>query len=220
MKYSNVMATLAVFIALGGSSYAALKLPRNSVGAKQIKNNAVTSTKVKNGSLLAADFRAGQLPQGPKGDTGAQGPKGDAGAKGDTGDRGPSDAYSVHNNGPVGMAADTGTTLATMSALPPGSYVINAKLWISTTSATTRVFTCVLQAGSDYDTSATRLQLDGTNNVTHAAIPLQVVHTTTSPFSATVTCAYDGGASLVVQAHDVKITAISVASLTSTAVTG
>ena len=73
LTYGNVMATIAVFLALGGGAYAAFKLPTNSVGAKQIKANAVTSKKVRNGSLLAGDFKAGQLragPQGPKGDTG------------------------------------------------------------------------------------------------------------------------------------------------------
>jgi hypothetical protein len=39
MTYANVMATVAVFLALGGGAYAALK--RNSVGSKQIKPNAV-----------------------------------------------------------------------------------------------------------------------------------------------------------------------------------
>jgi hypothetical protein len=57
-------------------------LPKNSVGAAQIKAAAVTGSKVKNGSLMAADFKAGQLPAGPKGDPGAQGPKGDPGAPG------------------------------------------------------------------------------------------------------------------------------------------
>ena len=37
---------LALLIALGGTSYAAAKLPRNSVGSAQLKRNAVTSVKV------------------------------------------------------------------------------------------------------------------------------------------------------------------------------
>jgi hypothetical protein len=91
------MATVAVFVALGGSSYAAVSLAKNSVGSRQIRNgqvkksdlarNAVTSAKVKNGSLLAADFKAGQLvagtrgATGPKGDTGPQGVPGADGSK-------------------------------------------------------------------------------------------------------------------------------------------
>src|SRR5204863_5881647 len=74
-----VVALLALFVALGGTGYAALKLPKNSVGTKQLKKNAVNSSKVKNRSLVADDFKAGQLPAGPAGPAGAQGPKGDQG---------------------------------------------------------------------------------------------------------------------------------------------
>jgi hypothetical protein len=37
LSYSNVVATLALVLALGGVSYAAMKLPKNSVGGKQIR---------------------------------------------------------------------------------------------------------------------------------------------------------------------------------------
>jgi hypothetical protein len=82
------MATIAVFLALGGGAYAAAKLPRNSVSAKQIKKNAVNSAKVKNGSLLAKDFRIGQLPAGPAGPAGADGHDGAPGTPGAPGQPG------------------------------------------------------------------------------------------------------------------------------------
>ena len=41
LTYSNVIATLALFLALGGGAVAALKLRKNSVGSKQIKPDAV-----------------------------------------------------------------------------------------------------------------------------------------------------------------------------------
>jgi hypothetical protein len=65
LTYANVMATIAVFIALGGVSYAALKLPKNSVGTKQIKNGAVTPPKVSPATVT--------MFKGAKGDTGPQG---------------------------------------------------------------------------------------------------------------------------------------------------
>ena len=34
-SFANVMSCLALFVALGGASYAAVSLPNNSVGAKQ-----------------------------------------------------------------------------------------------------------------------------------------------------------------------------------------
>jgi hypothetical protein len=76
---------MALFIAVGGTSYAAVKLPRNSVGGAQIKKNAVTSAKVKNGSLRKSDFKASDVPVGRTGAQGLPGPKGDKGDKGDKG---------------------------------------------------------------------------------------------------------------------------------------
>ena len=54
-SYANVTATLALVLALGGTSYAAAKLAPNSVGTAQIKNNAVTTAKVKD--ALGTDGR-------------------------------------------------------------------------------------------------------------------------------------------------------------------
>jgi hypothetical protein len=82
---AHVIALLALFVAMGGTGYAALKLPKNSVGSKQIKKNAVSGSKVKNGSLKKGDFAAGSLPAGPQGLPGAKGDKGDQGLTGATG---------------------------------------------------------------------------------------------------------------------------------------
>jgi hypothetical protein len=62
LTYANVIATLALFVALGGVGYAASKLPKNSVHTKQLANNSVTSPKVKDGTLGRADLAAGVLP--------------------------------------------------------------------------------------------------------------------------------------------------------------
>ncbi|HEX8208224.1 MAG TPA: hypothetical protein VF587_19330 [Solirubrobacteraceae bacterium] len=91
LTYANVVSTACLFIVLGGVSYAAATLPRNSVGAKQLKRNAVTSAKVKNGSLRAADFRASDLPGGARGAQGERGPAGPAGPMGPIGPEGPVD---------------------------------------------------------------------------------------------------------------------------------
>jgi hypothetical protein len=80
-----VVAYLALFLALGGTAFAAASLPRNSVGSKQLRNNAVTSAKVRNGSLTARDFRNGSLPRGPQGPAGPAGPAGPQGPPGSSG---------------------------------------------------------------------------------------------------------------------------------------
>ena len=57
LTYANVMATIAVFVSLGGASYAALNLPRNSVGPKQIRPGAVGPSEVKNRSLGVKELK-------------------------------------------------------------------------------------------------------------------------------------------------------------------
>jgi hypothetical protein len=50
----NPVAYLALFVALGGSAYAATNLPRNSVGSSQIRNGAVTVAKIRRHAVMAA----------------------------------------------------------------------------------------------------------------------------------------------------------------------
>ena len=60
LTYANVIATLALFIAIGGASaFAASKLAKNSVGTKQIKNQAVTAAKIQNGAITGAQVKGG-----------------------------------------------------------------------------------------------------------------------------------------------------------------
>jgi hypothetical protein len=59
------VACVALAVALSGASYAAVLLPRNSVGTPQLKANAVTSPKVKDNALTGADIdeaRLGKVP--------------------------------------------------------------------------------------------------------------------------------------------------------------
>lgn len=129
LTFANVISLIALFVALGGTGYAAITLPKNSVTSKTIKKgavtnaklgkNAVTSSKVKNGSLLKADFANGQLPAGPQGPQGIQGPPGTNGTNGTNGTDGA--------QGPAGTAAAyarvqaDGTLLPSLNDFPSGT---------------------------------------------------------------------------------------------------
>jgi hypothetical protein len=82
LTYANAAATLALFLAIGGTGYAAAQLPHDSVGATQIRRGAVGSSEVRDGSLLSSDFRTGQLPAGERGPQGVPGPQGERGPAG------------------------------------------------------------------------------------------------------------------------------------------
>jgi hypothetical protein len=64
LTYANVMSTLAVFVALGGSSYAALKISGNS-----IENRSVPAKKLKRNSLTGKEIRESRLKRVPRATT-------------------------------------------------------------------------------------------------------------------------------------------------------
>jgi len=126
---------IALSVALGGTSYAAIVLPANSVGKKQIKKNAVTTEKVKNASLRSADFGAGQLPAGATGATGATGA---LGAKGDRG----ADGFDGFD-GADGTNGSTDLVVRQSAATPVAASTI--------ASATAQCLTGERATGGGYD---------------------------------------------------------------------
>lgn len=115
-QHSTVVAYLALFVAMGGTSYAAVKLPANSVGSRELKNRsvrmadlakdarpskdsklfraAVTDVVLDPNTQAVVDSLAGAV-KGEKGEAGPQGPAGAAvqGPAGDPGRPGEALAY-------------------------------------------------------------------------------------------------------------------------------
>jgi hypothetical protein len=107
LSYANVMATVAVFIAIGGTAAAVTRAPKDSVVSKSIKNGAITGRDVRDDSLEGVDIVESSLvlppgPAGPKGADGLPGPKGADGAPGPPGPKGQDGAQ-----GPAGPAIGT-----------------------------------------------------------------------------------------------------------------
>jgi hypothetical protein len=128
LTFANVTSSLALFIALGGASYAAIKVPANSVGTKQVKNRAITQRKL-DPKVLTSLHGARGLPgspgvQGPQGLQGLQGPKGDAGPAG------------------AGALADGSITASKLA----GSSVTQSKLGLTTALSSTNVSSTANQA--------------------------------------------------------------------------
>ena len=57
LSYANVIASVALFIALGGSAVAAATLTRDSVGAPQIRKGAVRSPEIQKDSVRSSEIR-------------------------------------------------------------------------------------------------------------------------------------------------------------------
>ncbi len=64
LTFSNAIALLALFIALGGTSYAVTALPRDSVGTVQLQDGAVSVKKLRDRAVSAA--KIGKSAVGPR----------------------------------------------------------------------------------------------------------------------------------------------------------
>jgi hypothetical protein len=111
---ATVMSAIALLVALGGTSYAAVTklLPKNSVGSAQVINGSLQRTDFSQGAAAALKGQQGPTgpaglrgPAGPTGSAGLQGATGPAGPKGDTGPAGPAGLQGPKGDtGPAGSA--------------------------------------------------------------------------------------------------------------------
>jgi hypothetical protein len=115
LTYSNVVSTLCLFVLLGGGAYAALTIPKNSVGSKQIKDGSV--------ALKDIESKARDELQGA---AGAQGTPGSPGAPGAAGADG-----SVVVARPHSTAGATTTDAGTLIPIP-----MTANTWTQGASET------------------------------------------------------------------------------------
>jgi hypothetical protein len=198
---SMVVALVALTVALGGTSYAAVKLPRNSVGNPQIKRSAVTGDKVRDGSLFANDFAAGQIPKGPKGDTGSQGiagPQGPVGSPGAQGPPGPAQIIVRRNPNlvPVGLPANSAVNLVSLQ-LPTGKWWVSSDTNALYEGAPGSTFRCYLLVDGNAPEPAQQLGLGSGDTLTRAAV-----------FSPEAALTLPAGATVVLQCnHEGPVTA-------------
>jgi hypothetical protein len=206
------VACIALLFALSGVGYAAVTLPRNSVGTAQLKRNAVTSIKVRDRSLLARDFRRGQLPRGArgakgdKGDpgaTGAPGAMGAPGAAGAQGPIGPSNGFASWTD--TGLPVGAGNTVLESLSLPAGSFVLDGRAEFVTSTA--HIVRCnFFPSATGMDTGIT------TAAGSTATLALQDAVTLASAATVNFRCANAGAATT---AYRVVVRAVQVGALTA-----
>ena len=195
LSFANVIAMIALFVALSGTSYAIKKvgakdIRKNAVRAKHIKRSQVSSSEIKNKSIRPIDI-----------------------APSVTGKTLESSAGQARRDaGPTGVGASTNfTPVATLGGLQPGAYVLLAK--VNQSSNVKTEGRCRLSAGDQYDDSNRGLREGGTPE----AHSLQLVHAFTGPGNVVLACRAAQG---VWSAADTKIISIKVASASSNVVSG
>jgi hypothetical protein len=153
LSYSSVVATLALFVAIGGT--AAAGAAQSLLTGRQVKDDSLTGADIQNDSLTGADIRSGSLGsnvfssaarENLRGATGPAGPKGDTGAPGETGPQGPAGAgitATIVNGEDVANYQDL-DPLATGQLPVAGDYVVFAKITAHNTSVNDDILECGL----------------------------------------------------------------------------
>jgi hypothetical protein len=149
----NALALLALFVALGGTSYAAVGgfVAKNGqlagcVGASGVLKVLKPGRRCPKGQTAVAWNVAGRA-----GGTGAAGATGARGATGETGSAGPSGQSIVGSIGPTGPSdAYTSKSHGSPISLPAGDYILFAKArWRNGQKAETRELFCELKDSTE-----------------------------------------------------------------------
>jgi hypothetical protein len=231
LTYANVVATLALFIALGGVSYAAVQLPANSVGSAQIKTGAVSTLKLS--PKVQAQLKAGGPvgPAGPqgvegldgaRGATGATGAAGQDGADGEngaTGPTGPSDVYATHVEGPITANNEDSVTPVATLPLPAGKYILSFSLTASFVEAIQfSEISCWFNAIGDKITGVTTDLYGDDFGIDPVNSPMSATTTATydgydGNFQPQVICSAAGGQGPTISYSDINFTATAVGAI-------
>jgi hypothetical protein len=176
----NVVAYVALFAALGGTSYAAVTLAPGSVTTKALANGAVTNAKLarnsvganqlRHRSVSAADFKAGALATALKGLAGKKGTDGLSGIDGINGSGGPAGP-----TGPMGPAGHDGS--ASIAARIVGTGTVTAPHQASTNVPLT---------------GATWTQAANSLNLVTGSMRLEIPATCTGSFGNELVVSVDG----------------------------
>jgi hypothetical protein len=207
-----VIACIALAVALGGTSYAAITLPKNSVGTAQLKKNAVTSPKVKNNAITGADVLESSLARVPAAENAAHATNADHATSATTAGTA-NEAFSRYHANAISLPDYEGPILA-LYIPPAGNYVITAKfIAINFYDTASPADGCRLSPGDGVqDHDFADFHVDAHRNET---VSLQLVHRFADPAQQVVLYCTDQGVGAVTAA-EIRITAVQVAQLTYT----
>ena len=174
--YSAVTSTLALLVAVGGSSYAAVQLT-----GRDIKNGTVTTKDVRDRTLTSKDLspRTVEHLTGPAGPAGPAGPVGPVGPPGPTS---PSEVVQLVSTTVTAIGADK---VVLDLDLPPGSYLATSKVWGLQQGGGGSHLVCVLASSSASDFGA---QNGGPEPGDAATLVNQLAFSSSAPTAVTLMC--------------------------------
>src|SRR5215212_2286772 len=164
LTYANVIATIALFVALGGTSYAAIRIT-----GKNIKNNTVTTKDIRNRTIRSKDLKKGLLSSTKAAPLAS------------------SAFQAAHDTGPSGIGPSSSYTAVASLSVGPGAYVVFAKVDMQSDEVDSS--RCRLSAEGGLDESNRGLRANGTPE----AHNLQLAHTFSAGGDITLSCRTSAG---------------------------
>jgi Collagen triple helix repeat (20 copies) len=215
LTYGNVVATICLFLLLGGGAYAAVGAGSGSIHACYNKRTGVLriASHCKRSERAVSWSKVG--PQGPRGQRGAAGRNGSNGAKGANGAAGaPGTAGAA---GPSDVYADgraTGTLTSTFASfgqvtVPAGSYLLQGKVTFAATEANSEMSCALAQdpsATTTWDGGLTSVEASGSATV----LSLSAVQTFAAEQNVEIVCRTEKGAGTI---DDSRVIATKVGTL-------
>jgi hypothetical protein len=220
--YSGVTATLALFLALGGTAVAGAN---GLLTGDDVRDGSLTGADIRNGTLQAADFSPRDLsllrrartkpgapvpgPQGPRGETGAQGARGESGAQGTAGSAGPVGAPAslpvAYSAGPDVAGYANHDALVAGSLTEAGTWLMVGSFDAANTGANGDYLDCYFDVGGMRVGTAGVYADPGTTATANSA----GVVTVDAARSATLRCAGSGATTYDVA--NVRMTVVKLA---------
>jgi hypothetical protein len=167
---ATVISLVALFVALGGTGYAAFAVPRNSVGSAQVVNHSLRTADLSRKAVAA--LKGGRGPEGPSG------PQGPAGA---TGAAGTARAYAEVDNSTPSLVAARTKNFTAVTRTDDGVYCLTPAAGIDPRAVATSTaedfglsdtdgFVMVVGSGSDcsagqFEVETDDLDGDPTNDI-------------------------------------------------------
>jgi hypothetical protein len=205
--YANVTATLAVFLALGGTSYAVTALPRNSVGSKQVRDRSLQ----RNDLARSVTF---DIARGPRG---SEGPTGPQGIPGPQGSRGPADVWIAKQRPSLTLPTTANTPLEVrrIPNLPAGSWDLRFSADAVSTFGGEAIVQCTIAINGDPRAHGGAVVGQAAPAVQQVGIQVESAATSSTPFTPVVTCyqnqpnspspVIDGAQLIATQSADVTV---------------
>jgi hypothetical protein len=172
----NAVAYVALFTALGGTSYAAVQLAPGSVTSRALANGAVTHSKLAARSVSEGNFKPGALQNALRAMSGAKGATGSGGMNGAGGPSGPAGSNgAAGHRGSQGPAGHDGSASVVLRARGTGKV-----------SGPHGATTDVPLTGGSWTQAANDL------NLITGSVTIQIPQTCTGSFGNAVVMSVDG----------------------------